>query len=141
MRGKTLGNLVRDALDGSVAAKDTIVVLWGDHGWKLGDHSSWCKHTNFECDTRVPLLMRVPGSKRGQSTKGIVELIDLYPTLCELAGLPVPGHCQGVSFARVFDDPAATLRDSAYSSYPHADYKSRPRRNLVGHSVRLGPYR
>ncbi len=123
------------ALESNDLRKNTIVVLWGDHGWKLGDHSSWCKHTNFECDTRVPLIFRVPGSKSGagKSTKTLVELIDLYPTLCELTGLPVPEHCQGESFAKLFDDLNWKGRDSAYSSYPHG--------KMTGHSIRFGKYR
>ncbi len=123
------------ALESNGLAKNTIVVLWGDHGWKLGDHSSWCKHTNFECDTRVPLIFRVPGSKAGagKSTKTLVELIDLYPTLCELTGLPIPEHCQGESFAKLFDDLNWKGRDSAYSSYPHGKF--------IGHSIRFGKYR
>ncbi len=123
------------ALDANGLADKTIVVLWGDHGWKLGDHSSWCKHTNFECDARVPLIFRVPGSKvkAGKSTNTLVELIDLYPTLCELTGLPVPEHCQGKSFAPLFDDLNWKGRDSAYSSYPHG--------KMIGHSIRFGRYR
>lgn len=124
---------VLDALDQTGLADKTIVVLWGDHGWKLGDHSSWVKHTNFECDTRVPLLIRVPGKAKGQGTARLVELIDLYPTLCALTGLPIPKHCQGRSFAQLFDDPTAGHRRSAYSSYPA--------RNQLGHSIRFRNYR
>ena len=86
---------VLDALDEKGLSDNTIVVLWGDHGWKLGDHSSWCKHTNFECDTRVPLIVRDPRRAAGQETNRLVELIDLYPTLCDLTGIAIPGHCQG----------------------------------------------
>jgi iduronate 2-sulfatase len=89
---------VLDALEEKGLADNTIVVLWGDHGWKLGDHSSWCKHTNFECDTRVPLIVRDPRMKSGQTTDRLVELIDLYPTLCDLTGIETPAHCQGRSF-------------------------------------------
>ena len=90
---------VLDALEEKGLADNTIVVLWGDHGWKLGDHSSWCKHTNFECDTRVPLIVRDPRMKSGQTTDRLVELIDLYPTLCDLTGIETPtDHCQGRSF-------------------------------------------
>jgi len=124
---------VLDALESSGAAGNTIVVFWGDHGWKLGDHSSWCKHTNFEVDTRVPLLMRVPGGPAGETVSSPVELIDLYPTLCELAGLPVPGHVQGESFAGLFEDLDSAHRASAYSSYPHG--------GVTGHSIRMGDYR
>ena len=95
---------ILDALDKNGHAENTVVVLWGDHGWKLGDHSSWCKHTNFECDTRVPLIVRDPRHEGGQKTNRLVELIDLYPTLCELTGLPVPEHCQGRSFKTLLSE-------------------------------------
>jgi len=123
-----------EALEESGAADDTIVVLWADHGWKLGDHSSWCKHTNFECDTRVPLVVRDPrmASARGESM-ALVELVDLYPTLCELTGLDAPQHLQGESFAAVMRDPGASHREFAYSSYPHGD--------VVGHSIRTPRHR
>lgn len=128
------------ALEKSGLADKTIVVLWGDHGWKLGDHSSWCKHTNFECDTRVPLIIRVPGKHKGNeaihSTSRLVELIDLYPTLCDLTGISVPAHCQGRSFAALFDDPQRGHRYAAYSSYP-----ARSKNLEVGHSIRFGDYR
>ncbi|MDF1742039.1 MAG: sulfatase [Verrucomicrobiales bacterium] len=123
---------VLDALEASPAADNTIVVFWGDHGWKLGDHSSWCKHTNFEVDTRVPLLMRVPGKASGV-TDALVELIDLYPTLCELTGLEVPAHVQGKSLVPLLEDLEGGHRVSAYSSYPHG--------KLTGHSIRMGAYR
>ncbi len=124
--------ILLDALDESGAAEDTIVVLWGDHGWKLGDHSSWCKHTNFECDARVPLIVRAPG-KAPAASGSLVELIDLYPTLCDLAGLEKPGHLQGRSFAATLADPAAEHRTSAYSSYAHG--------GRVGHSLRTERFR
>lgn len=132
--------LLLDALDSSGAARNTIVVLWADHGWKLGDHSSWCKHTNFECDTRVPLVIRHPAmaSARGAS-KALVELVDLYPTLCDLCGLDRPDHLQGRSFAPVLKDPAAPHRDLAYSSYPHG--RGKGRRPVTGHSIRTARYR
>jgi iduronate 2-sulfatase len=132
--------LILDALEESCLTANTIVVLWGDHGWKLGDHSSWCKHTNFECDTRVPLIIRAPGKQAGNqsahATSRLVELIDLYPTLCELTGLETPAHCQGRSFANLFDDPQSGHRMAAYSSYP-AGAKNRE----TGHSIRFGNYR
>ncbi|MEM9941011.1 MAG: sulfatase [Planctomycetota bacterium] len=138
------------ALKQSGLAENTIVVLWGDHGWKLGDHSSWAKHTNFECDTRVPLLIRVPGQSAGKSTDSLIELIDLYPTLCQLTGITIPKHCQGQSFAKLFDDTTLPHRTSAYSSYPgrklpvskikNAKMKSDFRKE-IGHSIRFGDYR
>ena len=129
-----------DALDASGVADNTIVVLWADHGWKLGDHSSWCKHTNFECDTRVPLVVRHPGIKsaKGRSS-ALVELIDLYPTLCELCGLVQPDHVQGRSFVSALKEPSAKHREFAYSSYPHG--RGNGESAVVGHSIRTDRYR
>ncbi|MEC8013694.1 MAG: glycoside hydrolase family 3 N-terminal domain-containing protein [Verrucomicrobiota bacterium] len=124
---------IMDGLEKNGLAKNTIVVLWGDHGWKLGDHSSWCKHTNFECDTRVPLIVRDPRLKGGKKTTRLVELIDLYPTLCDLTNLPIPDHCQGRSFRKLLEDPEAGHRLDAYSSYPAL--------KLMGHSIRFKKYR
>lgn len=124
------------ALKDSGADANTIVVLWADHGWKLGDHTSWCKHTNFECDARVPLIIRQPGGAPAQ-TEALVELIDLYPTLCELCTLDPPEHLQGRSLAAVLNEPTVQHRSTAYSSYPHGNKK----RALVGHSIRTPQYR
>ena len=124
---------VLDALDKTGLAENTIVVLWGDHGWKLGDHGSWVKHTNFECDTRTPLIVRDPRLAGGKSTPRLVELIDLYPTLCDLTGIPTPDHCQGRSFRHLLSDPEAGHRLDAYSSYPA--------HQVLGHSLRYKNYR
>ncbi len=130
---RNIGLLLK-ALDASGAAENTIVVMWADHGWKLGDHASWCKHTNFECDTRVPLIIRHPSMQTAQGhSKALVELIDLYPTLTELCGLDTPTHVQGKSFVPILKTPTASHRQSAYSSYPHG--------NRTGHSIRTDRYR
>ena len=128
-----------DALDNNGLADNTIVILWGDHGWKLGDHSSWCKHTNFEVDTRVPLIIRDPEmtETKGMTTSSLVELIDLYPTLCELTGIPLPLHLQGRSMAPILCDPSTGIRDSAYSSYPARVGKA----STIGHSIRTANHR
>src|SRR6185436_11885480 len=92
-----IGRLL-DELDRLDIARNTLVVLWGDHGWKLGEHGGWCKQTNYEIDTRAPLLIRAPGAKaNGQQSHALVEFVDIYPTLCELAGLPVPKTLEGKS--------------------------------------------
>lgn len=128
-----------NALEKAGVADRTIVVLWADHGWKLGDHSSWCKHTNFECDTRVPLVIRHPGMESARGTsKSLVELIDLYPTLCDLTGLNKPEHLQGQSLAPVLQDPSKQVRKAAYSSYPHGRMGAS---GVTGHSIRTSKYR
>lgn len=132
--------VVLQALDASGAADNTVVVLWADHGWKLGDHTSWCKHTNFECDVRVPLIIKAPQVQKAPArSAALVELIDLYPTLCELCGLPIPRHVQGRSLLPVLKDPQARHRSSAYSSYPHGT--SGRSKRVVGHSIRTDQYR
>jgi len=124
---------VLDTLDQTGLSGNTIVVLWGDHGWKLGDHGSWTKHTNFECDTRIPLIIRDPRNPNTEPTPRLVELIDLYPTLCDLTGLAVPAHCQGRSFRNLLTEPESGHRYDAYSSYPA--------HKMLGHSLRFGNYR
>lgn len=131
--------LLLNALAESGKADNTIVVFWADHGWKLGDHSSWCKHTNFECDTRVPLIIRVPGKHKDQhQTDALVELVDLFPTLCELSGLSMPAHLQGKSFVPTINNPKLSHRAFAYSSYPHGRRGAKP---VVGHSIRTDRFR
>lgn len=129
---------VLEALEKNGFAENTIVILWGDHGWKLGDHHSWCKHTNLEVDTRVPLIIRAPSipSAVGK-TDSFVELIDLYPTLSELAGIEIPEHVQGESLVPVLKDPATSIRDTAYSSYPARVN----RKKTIGHSIRTTDHR
>jgi iduronate 2-sulfatase len=84
-------------LDRSGLRENTAVILWGDHGWKLGDYGAWCKHTNFELDTRVPMILSLPGQKNaGGATSALVEYVDVYPTLAEACRLPVPEHCEGM---------------------------------------------
>lgn len=127
--GKVLDELERLGL-----REDTIVILWGDHGWKLGEHDSWCKHTNFEIDARAPLLIRVPGKPGGQRTAALVEFVDMYPTLADLCGLSIPEHCEGTSFAPLLDDPARPWKLAAFSQYPR-------RGNVMGYTMRTDRYR
>lgn len=96
----------------------TIVVLWGDHGYHLGEHGLWNKHSNFEGATRSPLIVSAPGRKAGVRTAALAELVDVYPTLCDLAGLPLPPALEGASLAPVFADPTRSIKDAAFSQYP-----------------------
>ena len=111
--------LVIDALEEAGLRDNTIIVVWGDHGWHLGEMGIWGKATNYEIGTRVPLIVWTPDMKaRGQGSESIVELLDLYPTLAELAGLPVPAHCEGDSFKAILDDPKHVVKDAALSVFP-----------------------
>nr|MBI1232159.1 sulfatase-like hydrolase/transferase [Cytophagales bacterium] len=89
--------LVLDELDRLGLAENTIVVLWGDHGWNLGDHMLWAKHANFNSSLQIPMLIKVPGKTKGQRSNSIAETIDIYPSLCELTGIEKPDHLEGES--------------------------------------------
>ena len=131
--GRLLGFLERLGL-----ADRTIVVFWGDNGWKLGDHGSWSKMTNFENDTRCPLIIRAPGREgNGRSSEGLVELLDVYPTLCQLAGLPRPAHLEGQTLAPLLDDPAVAGRDAAFSQI----YRLIRDRHVMSYAMRTERHR
>lgn len=99
---------ILDLLDELKLRDNTIVIVWGDHGWHLGEHDVWGKHTLFEESLRSPFIVRVPGMNApGKSTASLVETIDLYPTLCDLAGLTVPAGLNGRSIRSILDDPQA----------------------------------
>ncbi len=112
---------VLDELDRLGLAENTIVILWGDHGWNLGEHTLWNKHSCFETSMRVPLLVRGPGIASGVRTAGLTELIDVYPTLCELAGLPVPPHAEGRSFVPLLEDPSQPWKEEAIGRFGRGD--------------------
>ena len=112
--------LMLDALKEAGIRDNTIIVVWGDHGWHLGEMGIWGKATNYEIATRVPFIVWTPDMKYpGRSTNGIVELLDVYPTLCELAGLPVPEHCEGKSITALLDDPKTEWWKPAISQFPN----------------------
>jgi iduronate 2-sulfatase len=132
---------VLDELDRLGLASKTIVVLWGDHGWHLGDHGMWTKHTNYEQANHIPLLVVAPGiTKPATATRQLAETVDIYPTLAELAGLPKPTGPQpidGVSLVPVLRDPAARVRDRAYHAFP----RQRAGEQVIGRAIRTERYR
>jgi iduronate 2-sulfatase len=131
--GRVLDELASLELD-----RNTIIVLWGDHGWHLGDHSMWCKHTNYEQATRIPLLVAAPGIAGGARSNELVETVDIYPTLCELAGVSVPAGLNGRSFVQNLQDPASPTKDHVIHVYP----RSAPGKGQVlGRSIRTKQYR
>ena len=115
LAGDVLAELERLGL-----ADNTIVVLWGDHGWHLGEHDFWGKHNTLHPAIRVPLIVKVPGKKPGSST-ALVETSDLFPTLCALAGIQVPATVQGRSFGGILDHPDKPFREVAYSRFTSGD--------------------
>ncbi len=125
--GKVLDELKRLGLD-----DNTIVVVWGDHGWHLGEHGIWGKHTLYDVALRSPLIVRMPAiHSPGAAAKGLVETVDIYPTLAELCGLNLPTGMDGKSFAPLLDDPSAAGKPAAYSFWAAGR----------GHSIRTPQYR
>ncbi len=110
-----------DELDRLDLSDDTIVVVWGDHGWNLGEHTLWCKHSCYETSMRIPLLIRGPGVDGGERRRGLIETIDLYPTLCELSGIDAPDHLAGRSFAALMKDPDAEWKSEAIGRFNRGD--------------------
>jgi iduronate 2-sulfatase len=121
------------ALDELGLDENTILVLWGDHGFHLGDHGIWTKHTNYEQATRIPLLLVAPGVTRaGSATNQPCGTVDLFPTLAELADLPAPAGPQpidGLSLVPVLRDPRARVRDHTFHAFPRGKGIGRAIRN------------
>ena len=125
-----------DALVGKILATldelklrdNTIVVIWGDHGWHLGEHNMWAKTNLLHNATRVPLIISAPGFRKETRTDGIVELVDLYPTLCELAGIKLPEHLDGTSMVPLMTDPKRQWKKAAFTRHGN------------GHTVTTGDY-
>jgi arylsulfatase A-like enzyme len=127
--GRLLGELDRLKL-----SDKTVIILWGDHGWKLGEHAGWCKHTNFELDTHVPMILSVPGMKTaGRRTRALTEYVDIYPTLCQACGLRIPKHLEGRSMMSLLDNPQRPWKKAAFSQYP--------RGRVMGYSMRTELFR
>ncbi|MBU2905359.1 sulfatase [Arenibacter algicola] len=109
------------ALDEAGVRDNTIIILWSDHGWHLGDMGIWGKATNYEIATRVPLIISTPDmpiGMRGKKTNALVELVDMYPTLCDLAGVSLPAHLEGQSFAPLLSDPGRDWKKAVFSQFP-----------------------
>ena len=102
--GKVLAELKHTGSD-----KNTIVVLWGDHGWHLGEHAIWGKHSLFEESLHSPMIIHYPGmNRKGSKTDAIVETLDIFPTLCDLTGVEIPKFTQGVSLKEILENPNTT---------------------------------
>ena len=125
---------VLDELDRLRLTESTIVVLFGDHGWHLGEHGLWGKTTNFELDTRAPFIISTPAMKAtGRQSRALVEFVDLYPTLSDLAGLPISKTLEGQSLKPLLDNPDRKGKSAAFSQYP--------RGKSMGYSMRTDSWR
>jgi len=137
--GRLLGELERLGL-----SENTIVVLWGDHGWKLGEHNGWCKMTNYEIDTHVPMIVSGAGVKaKGKQSNALTEFVDIYPTLCEMAGFPVPGYLQGTSFVPLLENPDIEWKTAAFSQFLLGRFGPPETRlhERMGYSIRTDRFR
>ncbi len=114
--GKVLKTL--DELD---LRENTIIVITGDHGWSLSEHGLWAKHSNFEVALRVPLIISAPGYQKNKRTNSIAELVDLYPTLCELANIPTPAHVQGISLVNALQNPSKIVNNTAWTRWHNGE--------------------
>jgi len=137
-----IGRLLNE-LDRLGLRDNTIVVLWGDHGWKLGEHASWAKMTNFEIDTHAPLIVSAPGMEnKGSRCDGMVEFVDVYPTLCDLSGLKIPKGLEGISAVPLMHNPARPWKSAVFSQFlREGRWKAPDGREYMGHAIRTDRYR
>ncbi len=127
--GKLMDELKKEGLE-----KNTVIVLWGDHGWHLGDHGLWCKHSNFEQATHAPLIFVDPNYKGKIKNNSTVEFVDIFPTLTELTGLATPPNLPGKSLVPIMQGKTAKVKDFAVSQYPRG-------KDVMGYSLRTADYR
>lgn len=135
-----LGNLIAHMKEIGIY-ENTIIILWGDHGWKLGDHNSWGKMTNYNVDLQVPMIIRYPDQEnRGAQTFEITELIDMFPSLCEIAGIEVPDYMQGTSFVPLIEEPKRAWKAAAFSQFHRRPRHAADGKRYMGYSINTKEY-
>ncbi len=115
-----IGKLM-DELNALNLKDNTIIILWGDHGWNLREHGLWCKHCNFKTSLQAPLMVSAPGMKQGIQTDALTEFVDIYPSLCELCELPLPEHLDGKSFVPLLKNPDQEWKKAVFSRFYAGD--------------------
>ncbi len=121
--------------------ENTIIIVWGDHGWKLGDHNSWGKMTNYNIDLKVPMMIRYPNQmKRGAKTMAFTELVDMFPSICELAGIDPPKGMQGSSFVPLLENPDRKWKPAAFSQFHRRPKVSADGKRYMGYSINTEDY-
>jgi iduronate 2-sulfatase len=134
-----IGKLI-NALDRYGLRENTIICLWSDHGFHLGEHTIWCKTSNYEFDARVPLIISAPQKKQGQVCRKLVELVDMYPTLVELTGLSLPDGLEGTSMTPLLDDPNRHWKKATFTQFPRPAYYKK-NFDVMGYSIRTEQFR
>lgn len=130
-----IGKLL-DALEANELTENTVIILWGDHGFHLGDHTLWCKHSNFEQATRIPLMFAGPGIVKNKMENQPVELVDVFPTLFDLCGVANSSQTDGKSLRPLLDNKKTTTLEKDYAI---SQYKRR--KSIMGYSIRTERYR
>ncbi len=134
--GKLMEGLKEMGLD-----KNTIILIYGDHGWKLGEHRSWCKQTVYDNDTHVPLIVNAPDIKaKGQQCDRLVELVDIFPTLSDLAGIQPPKYLQGASMKPLLENPEQQWKSAVFSQHHRRPKESPDKQRYMGYSMRTEKY-
>ena len=145
--------LMLDALEEEGIRENTVIVVWGDHGFHLGEQRLWTKANNYELSTRVPLIVALPKKTAGTADSNrsgnptfcskLVELVDLYPTLAETCGLPLPRGLEGTSFYPLLKNPQQAWKPAAFSQHPRGTTSSRHKGHgdIMGYAVRTDRYR
>jgi iduronate 2-sulfatase len=130
-----VGRLI-EALDDNGFRDNTLIVIWGDHGFHLGEKEIWCKFTTFDQDTRVPLIIIDPRRNGGARVRGFVESVDIYPTLAELAGVAYPRDLEGFSFKPLLDNPQREWKKAVFAKAGRGQGWN----EFIGTSMRTGNY-
>ena len=115
-----IGDLI-DGLDAMGLRDNTTIILWSDHGFFLGEHGFWCKHSTFYEAIKIPFIISSPGYAKNQTTDSFTELVDVYPTLCELTGITPPDYIHGESLTTVMENPSVNLKDEIYTRYKQGE--------------------